>query len=114
MKIEDWKKILSKSKLSWKTTGTAKYKVVKHPKGLKWCIYDFASMHRCKTRGHCPNLPKVLEITFTKPREHLTVFEVEMLAMLILENKRVRDYAEWEKCPYGKEFIENIDTILEL
>lgn len=114
MEIEEWKQRIMSAKPSICCYEREEHKVLKAQDGLRWFIYDSSTMGKCKTCGHCTTKPRTLSITFYKPIESLTIFEVEMISQLYFHNKRVGDYAQWHKCIAGKEFIKNIDTIIEL
>lgn len=114
MKIEDWKQIIKKAKHSLRYSTSGDFKVFKAQNGKRWFIYDVNSLAKCKTCGHCRSEPKTISIVFHNPKESLTQFEVGMLAHLFLENRLAADYAQWDRRQSGKEFIENIDTIMEL
>lgn len=52
-----------------------------------------------------------LIVKFKKPQKHLTVFEDNMLLMVFACGKKPYDYGGFHESPYGKEFIENIESI---
>ena len=105
MNIKEFISIINKTKSSLEQTGFIEIKVEGSYDGLTKTIY---TDEKC----HCCNRIKTetkLVVKF-KNKTNLTIFQADMLFMILMENKKPRDYADYHKCIAGKEFIDNIES----
>lgn len=105
MQVNDFIQYVKKCKMSTSLTGYTEIRVSK----LSSLIKKIYSTHTCPT-CHRNDLEKELIVKFKKELT-LTIFQAEMLFMVMVENKLPRDYAKYHECIAGKEFIHNIDSL---
>lgn len=96
---------LRKSKPCGIPTGYTNVKVRRTDSHLTKIIFSEDVCNCCKRQLH----EKRLIVKF-KTDKKLTIFEADMLWMVLVEGKLPRDYVNYHKCVAGREFIENIDS----
>ena len=96
---------LKKSQYSSILTGYTNIKVRRTENPLVKILYSEEKCTCCKRQLH----EKQLIVKF-KTEKRLTIFEADMLWMVLAEGKKPKDYADYHKCIAGREFIENIDS----
>lgn len=89
------------------STGQLNVKVVTNHEHTNQRIYRDATCERC---GHTEH--QSINVTFKKPVQ-LTIFEADLLFMLFYLKRRPLDYANYDECNAGKEFIDNIITVIK-
>ena len=104
MEIEEFKAKLKLAKYSLIDTALYDIKVSSKDNNTKK-IYSKGVCSNCKREDN-----KEVVVTFYKPH-NLTIFEAGLLYALYCLNKKPRDYAGYDNCIAGMEFIENIKSI---
>jgi hypothetical protein len=75
---------------------------------LRVAVGFLSTKEKCSKCGH---EKKTEVIAWFKKPVRLTIFEAEMLFAVFGLGRRPLDYANYHKCPAGKEFVESIDDI---
>lgn len=107
MEIDIFLSLLKKAKPSLIQTGYTDIKVRLTSNPLERIIFSSDVCNCCK---RTTNETKLL-VSFKK-LQRLTIFQAEMLFMVVVQEKKPRDYADYHKCIAGKEFIENINNLV--
>lgn len=107
MEIEKWTEIIKKTKRSNNSTTIIGLTAKANQENTKWLI---SKKEKIKTPTGIKNKIYFIELELYKAK-HLTIFEVELIYMIFVLNKKPYDYASYHKCQAGKEFIENIKNI---
>lgn len=109
MELNNFVEKLRGCKLSQKCTGYLGAKVSVSADRKRYTIYKEEIV---KVFGEKRSFQKEMKVYFKAPREHLTIFEADMLYLVFAMNQRPRDYAQFHKCQAGREFIESIEAIV--
>lgn len=108
MELNDFIKLVKKAKHYTKQTALYKTKCLVNKERTRYTIYSLNTCRHCKSKNW-----QGIQVFFKRPM-HLTVFQAGLLFALFYFKRVPSDYASYHKCIAGKEFIENIDTVLEV
>lgn len=106
MEMKDWLKALRKCKRVQIHTANSNIKVYRYQNGK---LILLRSNKKCKCCGNTQTDSVI--VSFNKPTK-LTIFQANTLFLMFAKQEKPVDYAEYHKCPAGKEFIESIVEVI--